>query len=78
MSAVDQGLRPEAGPLPWRWECQKFRVLAALVVFVRPGRMAGTVAAQAGPPRVRRPGFAPERRQGGAARKGGVRRWPLT
>ena len=47
--------------------CQKFRVWAASVVFVRSGGMAGTVAARAGPPRVRRPRFPPS---------GGTERFP--
>ena len=41
--------------------CQKFRVWAASVGFVRSGGKAGTVAAWAGPPRACRPGFAPAR-----------------
>ena len=45
----------------WPWGCQKFRVWAVWVGYVRSGGMVRTVAVRAGSPRVRRPEPALER-----------------
>ena len=58
--------QPSRSPVGFRG-CQKFRVWAASVVFVRSGGMSGTVAARGGPPRAGRPRFPPS---------GGTERFP--
>ena len=58
----------------WPRGCQKFRVWAVWVGYVRSGGMAGTAAVRAGSPRARQPEPALEQGRGSGHEKGGVGR----